>query len=219
MVLVCCSLSDGQEKSCLEDRNLSFLWFVLGSIIIIILLQSSVCHQFYSCSSHPTVRPPCFLTFTFLTVFPVNNIVIRRHNGLDTFLWAQIRNSKYQVIYRHLWNFIPILLFTRVKEHYPQWFRQSRSVTTSNPILTHLVNTGLRIDSDKASGVFHQVLPSRPKHIRLRILRIAEPLGSSVGTPTYVHKNVWFMLCAYLGLHQHTHLFNMVTLIVVKRTG
>ena len=67
-------------------------------------------------------------------------------------------------------------LSTRIKEHHPKWLSQGRTGTISSAVLAHLVDSGHRIDLDKAFSVIHTVPPNRSKAVRLRSLAIAEAL-------------------------------------------
>ena len=67
-------------------------------------------------------------------------------------------------------------LSTRVREHHPKWLSQGKTGSISSAILAHLVDSGHRVDLNKAFSVIHTVPPNRSKAVRLRSLAIAEAI-------------------------------------------
>ena len=51
-------------------------------------------------------------------------------------------------------------LSTRVREHHPKWLSQGETGSISSAILAHLVDSGHRVDLNKASSVIQTVQPN-----------------------------------------------------------
>nr|CAH8870376.1 unnamed protein product [Trichobilharzia regenti] len=65
----------------------------------------------------------------------------------------------------------------RVREHLPAWFSGGEIKCIKSSILSHLVDTGHRIDVNTAFRVIYRIPKSLSRTVRLRLLHIAEAVA------------------------------------------
>ena len=74
-------------------------------------------------------------------------------------------------------------LSTRIKEHLPRWLKHGGEGVISSAVLSHLVDTGHRVDPQNAFKVLFRIPPNRSKAVRLRMLATAEAISIRRLTP------------------------------------
>ncbi|VDP91729.1 unnamed protein product [Echinostoma caproni] len=67
-------------------------------------------------------------------------------------------------------------LSQRVKEHHPRWLSQGKTGCISSAIVGHLVDTGHKIEQEKAFDIVYRIPLNRLKVARVRTLAMAEAI-------------------------------------------